>query len=215
MSTSSERTPARRDAVPRGSPGSPGWLLACPLQVADDEVVVVKMNPVNEYLGPFLRQARHLTRRMQARLAGALPQASTPPRASHAGEAARLPEGGPKQASPASTARSSCCAPALLRPRLPHAAAASLPTHAAPRSKKENPIYVFIPINVLKVFTKFHQTPTSANLCRRAFQPLVDAGFLEFVYGAGQVGAYLCGHPVVSSGEPPAATRQLVARLAG
>lgn len=28
-----------------------------PLQVVDDEVVVVKMNPVNEYLGPFLRQA--------------------------------------------------------------------------------------------------------------------------------------------------------------
>ncbi|KAL4444976.1 hypothetical protein ABPG77_004026 [Micractinium sp. CCAP 211/92] len=34
---------------------------------------------------------------------------------------------------------------------------------------------------------------------RRAFQPLVDAGYLEFAYGAGQVGAYLCNHSVVSS----------------
>ncbi|GAB4824152.1 hypothetical protein N2152v2_011198 [Parachlorella kessleri] len=34
---------------------------------------------------------------------------------------------------------------------------------------------------------------------RRAFQPFVDKGFLEMVYGGGEVGAYLCNHPLVSS----------------
>lgn len=34
---------------------------------------------------------------------------------------------------------------------------------------------------------------------RRAFQPLVDEGFLEFVYGGGEVGAVLCNHPLVAS----------------
>lgn len=34
---------------------------------------------------------------------------------------------------------------------------------------------------------------------RRAFQPLVDAGFLEVVYGGGPVGKHLCNHPGVAS----------------
>lgn len=34
---------------------------------------------------------------------------------------------------------------------------------------------------------------------RRAFQPLVDAGFLEVVYGGGDVGALLCNSPDVAS----------------
>ena len=35
--------------------------------------------------------------------------------------------------------------------------------------------------------------------CRRAFQPLVDAGFVEIVYGGGDVGKFLCQHPTVAS----------------
>jgi len=34
---------------------------------------------------------------------------------------------------------------------------------------------------------------------RQALQPLVDAGFVEFVYGAGAQGAALCSHPLVRS----------------
>ena len=34
---------------------------------------------------------------------------------------------------------------------------------------------------------------------RRAFQPLVDAGFVEVVYGAGDIGKFLCQHPLVAS----------------
>ncbi len=34
----------------------------------------------------------------------------------------------------------------------------------------------------------------------KAFQPLVDAGFLEIVYGGGPVGKYLCNHPDIASG---------------
>lgn len=34
---------------------------------------------------------------------------------------------------------------------------------------------------------------------RRAFQPLVDRGFVEFVYGAGEEGKFLCQHPLVCS----------------
>lgn len=33
----------------------------------------------------------------------------------------------------------------------------------------------------------------------RAFAPLVDAGFLAIVYGGGDVGKFLCGHPDVGS----------------
>ena len=36
--------------------------------------------------------------------------------------------------------------------------------------------------------------------CSKAFQPLVDAGFLEIVYGGGPVGKYLCNHPDIASG---------------
>jgi aldehyde dehydrogenase (NAD(P)+) len=32
----------------------------------------------------------------------------------------------------------------------------------------------------------------------RAFKPLIDAGYLAVVYGGGDVGAYLCQHPLVS-----------------
>lgn len=62
--------PAPQTPSPLASP-SPAWLPACPhslihhpccaalrsppVQVVDDEVVVCKMNPVNEYLGPFIR----------------------------------------------------------------------------------------------------------------------------------------------------------------
>lgn len=34
---------------------------------------------------------------------------------------------------------------------------------------------------------------------RRAFSPLVDAGFLEFAYGGGKEGSYLCNHTMVKS----------------
>ena len=36
--------------------------------------------------------------------------------------------------------------------------------------------------------------------CRRALQPLVDAGFVEIVYGGGPVGKYLCSQPAFASG---------------
>jgi hypothetical protein len=36
--------------------------------------------------------------------------------------------------------------------------------------------------------------------CRRGLQPLVDAGFVEIVYGGGPVGKYLCSHPSIASG---------------
>lgn len=35
---------------------------------------------------------------------------------------------------------------------------------------------------------------------RRALQPLVQAGYLEVVYGGGAVGQHLCNHPGVDSG---------------
>ncbi len=34
---------------------------------------------------------------------------------------------------------------------------------------------------------------------RRAFKPLVDSGYLEFVYGGGKEGAAVCSHPLVSA----------------
>ena len=34
---------------------------------------------------------------------------------------------------------------------------------------------------------------------RRAFQPLVDAGFVEIVYGGSEQGKQLCEHPGVAS----------------
>ena len=40
---------------------------------------------------------------------------------------------------------------------------------------------------------------STAQSGRRAFQPLVDAGFVEIVYGAGDVGRLLCQHPLVAS----------------
>lgn len=33
-------------------------------------------------------------------------------------------------------------------------------------------------------------------MCRRALAPLVDAGFVEFVYGGGAEGAFLTKHPL-------------------
>ena len=36
---------------------------------------------------------------------------------------------------------------------------------------------------------------------RRAFQPLVAAGYLEVVYGGGAVGQYLCRHDGIASGQ--------------
>lgn len=37
--------------------------------------------------------------------------------------------------------------------------------------------------------------------CSKAFQPLVDAGYVEVVFGGGPVGKYLCNHPDIASGE--------------
>lgn len=37
--------------------------------------------------------------------------------------------------------------------------------------------------------------------CSKAFQPLVDAGYVEVVYGGGPVGKYLCHHTDIASGE--------------
>ena len=43
-----------------------------------------------------------------------------------------------------------------------------------------------------------HITQASIS-CRRAFAPLVDAGFLEVVYGGAEQGAFLVNHPTVKS----------------
>ena len=51
---------------------------------------------------------------------------------------------------------------------------------------------------------------------RRAFQPLVDAGFLEVCYGGGPLGKYLCNHPGIASGAPSSCAcrrKQPVAQL--
>ena len=42
--------------------------------------------------------------------------------------------------------------------------------------------------------------PALPTCCSKAFQPLVDAGYLEVVYGGGPVGKYLCSHPAIASG---------------
>lgn len=34
---------------------------------------------------------------------------------------------------------------------------------------------------------------------RRALAPLVDAGYVDIVYGGGKEGAFLCNHPLVRS----------------
>ena len=43
-----------------------------------------------------------------------------------------------------------------------------------------------------------HIKPASIS-CRRAFAPLVDAGFLEIVYGGAEQGAFLVNHAIVKS----------------
>ena len=43
-----------------------------------------------------------------------------------------------------------------------------------------------------------HINPASIS-CRRAFAPLVDAGFLEIVYGGAEQGAFLVNHAIVKS----------------
>ena len=118
----------------RGQPGTStsGWVLSRAAGdilhqlIVENAVVVVKANPVNEYLGPFIRCA---------------------------GEA--------------------LYANLVLSRRGWRAQAA--------RVDHPHPFFVWF---------------------RRAYQPLVDAGYLEIVYGGGDVGKHLCNHPQARRAAP-------------